>query len=102
MGQVLHQSERALGQTWQLSTLTSAGSPYIADGYALDGSDSVPVEPITAEGVMSRHDEDSDDRLLDQMGKAVKNVVCRAKFQDRYGIWRVCTKPKGHRGKHKQ
>lgn len=51
---------------------------------------------------MGKHDEESDDKLLDKMGAAARNVVCRHKWRDRHGIWRVCTKPKGHWGKHKQ
>lgn len=62
----------------------------------------VNVPLIIPGGAVSKHDEDSDDRLLDQMGKSVSHIVCRAKFRDRYGIWRVCTKKKGHFGKHKQ
>lgn len=53
---------------------------------------------------MSKHDEDSDDKLLDEAGKFVgkSGAICRHKWRDHHGIWRVCTKRKGHWGAHKQ
>lgn len=49
---------------------------------------------------MSKPDEESDDQLLDRLGKIGKKM-CLHKWRDGHGIWRVCNKPKGHWGKHR-
>jgi hypothetical protein len=53
------------------------------------------------EVTVSKHDEDSDDKLLDQLGKSAGGTYCQKWFVDDKGRRRRCTKKKGHWGKHK-
>lgn len=50
---------------------------------------------------MAKDSEKSDDELLNTLGARAGSYVCRQRF----GLGKnkkVCTKPKGHKGPHKQ
>lgn len=62
-----------------------------------------PSEGALGEASVSKHDEDSDDRLLDKAGGVVgrSGAICRAWFTNSKGRQQRCTRKKGHWGKHK-
>lgn len=49
---------------------------------------------------MSKDTEKSDDELLTTLGAAVRGNVCRQRFG--WGKNKICTRPKNHKGSHKQ
>ena len=49
---------------------------------------------------MAKDTEKSDDDLLTTLGAAVRGSVCRQRFG--IGKRKVCTRPRGHKGPHKQ
>lgn len=49
---------------------------------------------------MAKDTEKSDDELLNTLAARGGRFVCRARFG--WGGKKVCTRPKGHKGGHKQ
>jgi hypothetical protein len=49
---------------------------------------------------MARDSEKSDDELLTTLGARAAGSVCRQRFG--WGKKKICTRPKGHKGGHRQ
>lgn len=49
---------------------------------------------------MAKDTEKSDDELLTALGARARGAVCRQRFG--WGKKKICTRPQGHKGGHKQ